>query len=152
MRQRLGRAFTLVELVIVIAIVGILAAIAIPRFIDIRTEAHNAARDSVIGSVRAGILTVASQNQVKGGAGTFPTNLEVDWNGIGGGGTLGAAGDDCLTANPCFELVVSGGLVESNWEQNNAAGTVYKFTHPIDAGENKTCTYTAGTKGTFLCP
>jgi MSHA pilin protein MshA len=44
--------FTLVELVIVIVIVGILAAVALPRFIDIQRDARIAKVNALFGSVR----------------------------------------------------------------------------------------------------
>ena len=135
--------FTLVELVIVIAIIGILAAIAIPRFIDIRTEAYNAQGDGIIGSVRAGILTVASRNQVDQQTGTFPPNLEATWNLIVGG-TLSPNGTACAAATPCFELVVPGGFVSSSWVQTTA--TSYTYTPP--QGLVRVCTYTQA-NGTF---
>lgn len=144
-RKRNG--FTLVELVVVIAVVGILAAIAIPRFINIRAEAYTAQRDAIVGSVRAGILTTSAQNQVTGtSSAKFPdANLEEDWGNITGG-VLSPNGTACGTGTPCFELVVPGGYTDANWAQTTV--TSYTFTPPAGTGTAKTYAYSTA-NGTF---
>lgn len=45
--------FTLIELVVVITLLGILAAFAIPRFVSLDTNARTGARDALAGRVRS---------------------------------------------------------------------------------------------------
>lgn len=63
--------FSLVELVIVIVILGLLAATAIPRFLNVTDDAEDASVDGVSGGLATAVSFVRSQWEVDGRSGDF---------------------------------------------------------------------------------
>lgn len=64
--QRKVQGFSLIELVIVIMILGLLAATAIPRFLNVADDAENASVEGVAGGLSTGVSFVRSQWEVDG--------------------------------------------------------------------------------------
>ena len=66
--------FTLIELIIVMVILGIMAAVAVPRYLDSISNAEESAEDAVISAIRSGLAQYANNKLYEDGRATWPKN------------------------------------------------------------------------------
>ena len=75
--KRNERGFTLIELVTVIAILGVLAAMTVPKFFSLQTKAKVEVENQIIGSIRAGLETFGANEIVQNGTKTYPAHASA---------------------------------------------------------------------------
>ena len=76
------RGFTLIELVIIIVILGIIAAVAIPKYVDMVTEAKKSAAKGALGGLRSAISIYYANTALTTGTATWPPIDSVRTTGV----------------------------------------------------------------------
>ncbi|MBN1522391.1 MAG: prepilin-type N-terminal cleavage/methylation domain-containing protein [Candidatus Aureabacteria bacterium] len=71
--MRRSKGFTLIELIMVIVILGILAAVAIPKFVDLSTQANQSACKSNQGAIESACAIYYASRAAVGETPTFPS-------------------------------------------------------------------------------
>ncbi|WP_019027991.1 type II secretion system protein [Colwellia piezophila] len=75
------QGFTLIELVVVIVILGILAATAAPKFIDITSDANKSVLESMGGAILSGSKLVYAKSIIQGVQNQELANIDIDGDG-----------------------------------------------------------------------
>lgn len=109
MNRKSNQGFTLIELVVVITILGILAAFAVPRFASLEGQARLAATQALAGSVRSGASLAHALWLAQGNPASASVTMEGVAITIANGYPNAATIDDTLVDYTGFLLTTPGG-------------------------------------------
>lgn len=135
------KAFTMIELIFVMVILGILTAIAIPRFAGVREDAVISKGKAEVASIRAGLALLKSQRLLEGNT-TLPSKLDAATANDAGASLFNGGTYGNVLASPIYAKESS---KDNGWTKTD--DTTYKY---YINGTAITFTYST-TAGTFDC-
>jgi len=136
MGNKQQQGFTLIELIMVIVILGILAATALPKFVNLSGDARKATLEGMLGSVKSTLSIVHSKAIIDGNASKAAVTVTIE----------GVSGVNLVYGYPkdATEL-----LKMMNYDTNAFAITAGNITHKTATTPAKCAiTYTAATSAT----
>ena len=122
--------FTLVELIIVMVLLGILAAVAVPKMGNTISSSEEATEDAIIAALQSAVEMYAMDQVVNNSVKSYPSNpfdeLDKPPSGYSGVGSLGDVDGEWVFNNDSQNAYVAHRRNDNNkymWSYNDTLGT-----------------------------
>lgn len=125
--------FTLIELVVVITILGILAAFAVPRFVALEGEARSASAQALGGSLRSAAALAHAMQLATGTADNGSVDMEGNTIDLANGYPDAATVQDALSDYTGYTPSTSG--TTTTFTNDGDSGCTVDYTEAANPGE-----------------